>query len=399
MVRPLRWITRKRARADARLLEASAERYKRLVASFPGIVYLLELQDDGPPLPVYVSPQIETLLGMSAEEWESDPTAVMRIVHPDDQSLVISNMAAFKEGRPGQDLRMLKTDGSVVWMRPEASFFEQGGRSFVQGILLDLTQHVEIEYERQMLVERQIEQIERLAELNQLKGDFIANVSHELRTPLTSIVGYLQVLAGGEAGSLTKDQGRILTVIGRNASRLNALVSDLLFITQLDAGKLELDRAQCGLGALARDSIEAISVRAAEKGVSISLDAGDEDIEIEGDALRLSQVLDNLVSNAVKFTPEGGSVAIAIRSDSHGVELTVADTGIGIPSADQGRLFERFYRASNATRQAIQGTGLGLVITRAIVEAHGGAISFASRHPQGTVFTVRLPAAVEERAA
>jgi len=243
------------------------------------------------------------------------------------------------------------------------------------------------------------EQNKRLRELDRLKDEFLSLVSHELRTPLTSIRGYLDLVLDGEAGELNPEQRRFLDAVERNSGRLLRLVGDLLFVAQADAGRLSLERGSVDLSELAAHCVEEAAPAATEKSVSLVLLA--EPVpSLVGDRGRLAQVLDNLVSNALKFTPEGGSVQVRTRAGGNQVVLEVEDSGIGIPVADQPRLFERFFRSAVAEDQAIPGTGLGLAIVKAIVEAHSGEISISSREGVGTTFRVELPlAARAEKAA
>lgn len=232
-----------------------------------------------------------------------------------------------------------------------------------------------------------------LKALDRLKDDFVASVSHELRTPLTSIRGYLELVRDGEAGELTEQQDAFLEVVDRNAERLLRVVGDLLFVAQLDAGSLPLERGTVDLRRLAQDAAASAEPLAAERGIALSLELGDLPAHVPGDASRLAQALDNLVSNALKFTPGGGTVAVRAAAANGHVELAVADTGPGITDADQQRLFERFFRTASAGEQAVPGTGLGLAITKAIVEAHGGTIGVASEPGAGSEFRIVLPAA------
>jgi signal transduction histidine kinase len=238
------------------------------------------------------------------------------------------------------------------------------------------------------------EQNKRLVELDRLKDEFLSLVSHELRTPLTSIRGYLDLVLDEEAGELNPEQRRFLQAVERNSGRLLRLVGDLLFVAQADAGRLSLEREKVDLAELAAHCVEGAAPAASEKSVTLVLMANPVPALV-GDRGRLAQVLDNLVSNALKFTPAGGTVEVRTFSAGEAVILEVEDTGIGIPEADQPRLFERFFRSSVADDRAIPGTGLGLAIVKAIVEAHAGLISIESREGKGTTFRVDLPLAAE----
>ena len=225
--------------------------------------------------------------------------------------------------------------------------------------------------------------------LERLRDAFVGAVSHELRTPLTSISGFLEML-GDEEKSLSSSGRTYLRVLRRSTTRLQSIVEDLLLVAQIEANRLELDHAPADLAELAAASVEAARPAAAAQGIDLRLDTNGS-LPLEADAERLRQVLDNLVSNALKFTPDGGSVTLLAHNGDGNVCVEIADSGIGIPRDEIGQLFSRFYRASTATRRAIPGTGLGLVIARAIVERHGGSIALESREGQGTRVTVTLP--------
>jgi signal transduction histidine kinase len=226
-------------------------------------------------------------------------------------------------------------------------------------------------------------------ELDRMRDAFVATVSHELRTPLTSISGFLEMLQEEEAG-LGETGRQYLDVIRRSTDRLHALVEDLLLIAQIEAKRVELQLAPVDIAQLLTRAVEAVRPSADDKGVELEL-LTDHPPLVQGDSNRLTQVLDNLVSNAVKFTNDGGKVTLSVRADGDGVRLEVADTGIGVPAEEQGQVFSRFFRASTATRLAIPGTGLGLAISRALVEQHGGTIVFESAEGEGTQVVVTLP--------
>lgn len=226
-------------------------------------------------------------------------------------------------------------------------------------------------------------------ELDRMRDAFVATVSHELRTPLTSIAGFVEMLQGEKEG-LSEDARTYLRVIGRSSERLQHLVEDLLLMAQIEARRLELNWEATDVGALARLAVESSRPVAQEKEVKIDVDI-DGAPEIRADPGRIAQVLDNLVSNAVKFTPKGGSVSVVVDGDENAARLVVADSGFGIPADEQDQVFSRFFRARNAMENAIPGTGLGLAITKALVERHGGHITLTSEENGGTRVTVTLP--------
>jgi PAS domain S-box-containing protein len=240
-----------------------------------------------------------------------------------------------------------------------------------------------------------------------MKDQFVSLISHELRTPLSSILGYLELVLDDEDGTLTDEQRQFLGTVERNAHRLQRLVGDLLFTAQVEAGRFTLQPGDVDLVAVVRAAEETARVTAASGGVTVAVDVPDGEVVVPGDAVRLGQACDNLVSNAVKFTPSGGRVTLSLRTgwrlpdgtlsdtDVPGAEpvarLAVSDTGVGIPAGEQAELFSRFFRASTARRNAIPGVGLGLTITKAITTAHGGTLDVVSVEGRGTTFTLTLP--------
>ena len=231
---------------------------------------------------------------------------------------------------------------------------------------------------------------EQLLELDVLKDSFVANVSHELRTPLTSIRGYLELVLEAEAGDLTDDQRRFLTIVERNSDRLLRLVGDLLFVAQVDAGRIALELGRVDLAAIVEDSVQSAQPAADQTKTVLSIDQQPVP-PFTGDPARLAQLLDSLVSNALKFTPTGGSVTVRCGTHGRHAFLEVQDSGIGIPVKEQSLLFERFYRARAAAELAIQGTGLGLAVAKAIVDGHHGTITVESAENRGATFRVELP--------
>ena len=243
--------------------------------------------------------------------------------------------------------------------------------------------------EAQSAQKKLLAQNEQLLEADRLKDEFVALISHDLRTPLTSIMGYLELILDDD--NLTEEQRGFLSVADRNADRLLRLVNDLLFVARFEAGQLELHPTELDLAAVVRQSVEEAEPRATAGGIQLTCDAGAVSA-VQADKGRMFQLVDNLVSNAIKFTPAGGDVRVSVTPVNGVVRLEVADTGIGIEPQEQQRLFERFFRASTASEHQIPGTGLGLYITRAIVEAHGGSIAVRSDLGEGTSFSVELPA-------
>ncbi len=225
-------------------------------------------------------------------------------------------------------------------------------------------------------------------EAQRAKDEFMGLISHELRTPLTSIIGYSELLIESDADQLADAGKQFAEVIGRNAKRELRLVEDLLDLTRLDAGKFSIEIRETDLPQIVRDAVESARLRADDKGIEMSA-------EIEpipccaGDPHRLAQSCDNLISNAIKFTPEGGTVAVSLHLEGDSAVLSVEDSGVGIPADELESVFDRMFRTKKA--EHIPGTGLGLAITKAIVDAHGGEIEVESEEDVGTAFRLRMP--------
>jgi PAS domain S-box-containing protein len=347
----------------------------------------------------------ENLFGYTAEEMLGE--SVQRIVPPGDTtSLQASLTQMLEKGRMHTyEVKRRRKDGSLVDVQITLSPLrdDKGEVVGISSIIRDISERRQLEEEREQLLQRERdarrdaeyarslveEQNRHLVELDRMKDDFVASVSHELRTPLTSINGYLDLILE-DGDDFAPEQRQYLSVVRRNAERLLRLVGDLLFVAQVDAGRLSLEMSAVDLSALIEESVEAVRPVAEEK--HIKLLAEIEQIEIpQADAMRLGQVLDNVLSNAVKFTPAEGSVAVrAFVDDAHAV-VEVVDTGMGIAPEEQARLFDRFYRTAAASHMAIPGTGLGLAIAKAIVEGHHGSISLVSETDQGTTVRLELP--------
>lgn len=240
-------------------------------------------------------------------------------------------------------------------------------------------------------VARDITELKRTAaQAERAKEEFLAAVSHELRTPLTSILGYVDLLAEFEAPALQGRSREWLEIIKRNAERQLKLVDDLLAVSGAEAGTFRAEAEPIDLALIIRRTVETLEPNAAKAGVEVELRAPDS-MKTLGDPVRLGQLAENLISNAIKFTPAGGSVEVRLLDRADAIRLEVSDTGIGMSSEERERVFERMFRSPEASRRQIPGTGLGLTIARAIAEAHGGEIDVISKQGEGSTFCVSLP--------
>jgi PAS domain S-box-containing protein len=334
----------------------------------------------------YVTPSVEHSLGHHAESLVG--TSLPSLVDPAEKALVLDFYAELRN-RSGEsaraEWRMRRADGHFTDV--EAVSTQLLEHPSVNGIVVtarDIT-------ERKALSVGLKRQVQELEELDRVRTEFVAAVSHELRTPLTSIIGQVELLRDGDLGELSDHQSRGVEIIGRNGERLLILIEDLLTLSKFDsnAQHVRTPTPVCGLvdGPTSR-----IAVAAAAKSVTLALDCDPDVGTVVVDAEQFDRALLNLLTNAVKFTPEGGEVSLRARRDGGCVVFTVSDTGIGIPEDEQDRLFTRFFRSSVAARMAIPGTGLGLVIVKRIVEEHGGTVSIRSTPDVGTTVTIRIQA-------
>jgi signal transduction histidine kinase len=232
----------------------------------------------------------------------------------------------------------------------------------------------------------------QLAELDRLKAEFVSVASHEIKTPLSVIKGYVSLLADGIYGPVSDAQKKTLSSISDQVDRLTRLVHRLLDISRFEAGGGRLEVRRINVRDFLDELTAGFRVLAFQNGVDFDVHvAGDVPVNIEGDADRLNEVLGNLLSNAFKFTQSGGRIRVDTRRDGTGIQVEVADTGVGIPAEKLPKIFEKFYQVENDAQPRSVGSGLGLAIAREIVEAHGGTIGATSQEGKGTTFRVVLP--------
>ena len=245
--------------------------------------------------------------------------------------------------------------------------------------------------------EKQI--VERLAQVDQTKNDFLSTVSHELRTPITSIIGYSQLLASDDDSGLPTMHQQIIGRIERNGRRLMGLIEDMLTMSQVEVGSFSFDRAPIDLRDPVLSAVEAVRGTVAVNALALDVEVGRESVKVHGDPDKLERVFVNLLSNAAKFSHAGDRIGIQLCTEGHEAVLRVVDSGIGIGPDDQPHLFDRFFRGADAHALAIQGVGLGLPIAGSIVAGHEGRIDVVSELGQGSTFVVRLPLLADRAAS
>ncbi|HVF13506.1 MAG TPA: ATP-binding protein, partial [Acidimicrobiales bacterium] len=342
---------------------------------------------------VYQSSAVSRVFGL-------EPAALLRRpladwIHPEDRAAMLDALDGLVND--GQDSRLVECrlrrhDGS--WRDVETAITNLVNDPSVNGVVLnsrDVSDRKRTERELRVTLDRELEMRERLQALDRVKTDFLSSVSHELRTPLTSILGYLEMLGDGSAGDLDPDQLRLLDVVDRNAQRLLVLIEELLIMSRVESGNFHLTMGTVPVASLIEGAMQAVLPGNVARDLEIAVEVAGDVETIQGDGGQLDRVLINLISNAVKFTPDGGRVTVSAHGEGDEIVIRVADSGMGIPLADQPRIFERFFRSSATQHLAVPGTGLGLAITKAIIDEHGGRISIASQPGQGTEVTVVLP--------
>jgi signal transduction histidine kinase len=273
----------------------------------------------------------------------------------------------------------------------------QGELSQLAGAFDQMAESLERSHERRLLEEelrRKNYQLEQqnlaIQEANRLKTEFVSMVSHELRTPLTSIQGYAELMLEDE--QIAEAHRESLTIVKKNSDRLLGLINDLLDVSRMEAGRVDLHRTSLDLAHLIPEVAGSLRPLIETKRQRLRLDLGDALPAVWADADRVTQILTNLISNAHKYTLVEGSITVVARRDNGFVRVDVSDTGIGLSLEDQEQLFTKFFRAHDRSPQAGGGTGLGLVITRLLVELHGGRITVSSAPGQGSTFSFSLPA-------
>jgi PAS domain S-box-containing protein len=382
------------AERDAALAAAqrSHELLEGAAAAVETYFYVAEVSN-GDYVPIYAGSGLAALLGHT--ELPRNRKALADLfrdaVHPDDRGLW-HELVSVEPGKLARaEYRLVGADGVTRWVRHSHRPETHGDGLLIYGSVDDVSARVQAEQDLETAHAALAGQVRELMALDRMKDDFVALVSHELRTPLTSIEGYLDLVLEDDEMP-PGEQRRFLETVRRNSDRLVRLVNDLLVLFRADGGRLELDLAELNLRDLVLESVAHALPAAEHAGVALS--GSLETVPpVLGDETRLSQVLDNLISNAIKYTPLGGSAEVRIATVGDVVEIAVEDTGIGIPAEEQGRLFERFFRSSLSSSLQIQGTGLGLAITREMVVAHGGMLDVRSVEGEGSCFTVRLPIA------
>ena len=435
----LRDITERKLTEE--ILRESEERFRQLAENVDAIFWMASPAFDQI---LYISPAFECITGHPMSALYEQPALFAALIHPDDRAAFFQVLSTLSTPQR-RELRIIRADGATRWLCFQIFLVRSsdGHIRRVAGLAADITERKQTEQalrELNELLEQRVEartaqlqltndllqqelqqryraelalleerslltqRIEartadltaanvELAEALRLKDEFLANVSHELRTPLNAIIGRAESFAERIYGDLTGRQLQAIHGIVQSGHHLLALINDILDLSRCEAGQLELSCGPVDVAALAEFSLQLIADAAQAKQIIVKSDIDPVLTQIIGDERRLRQILVNLLANAVKFTPAGGSVGVCVRGDAAGgrAEFTIWDTGIGIAAADIGRLFQPFVQLDSGLAREYSGVGLGLALVARLVTLHDGSVRVESEPGQGSRFTIVLP--------
>lgn len=341
----------------------------------------------------YVNPAVFRMVGFTQEEWIGS----LLSEHCSPEAIGFMFGLAKEELQKGHEssgvffeTQLFHKNGELVPVEITVImiFDEDGNPEGFQGTTRDIT-------ERKKVEELRIENA-RLASVSKIKSEFLANMSHELRTPLNSILGFSELLQMNNHGELNEKQGEFVANIHTSGEFLLNLINDILDLSKVEAGKIELVIKKISLPGTVNETMDLIREKALDHNVILKVELGPETDFIEADKMRVKQILFNLLGNAVKFSKEdGGKVTVTARKAGSMIQVSVSDTGIGIKEEDMGKLFKEFLQLDSGISREYEGTGLGLVISKKLVELHGGTIKVKSKYGEGSTFTFSLPLAAE----
>jgi PAS domain S-box-containing protein len=382
------------SRAAARDANAQPDRFRELLEAAPDAI--VEVDAEGRI--VLLNAVTEKIFGHSRKELLGQP---VEMLVPEDFRALHEGHRARYSGAPvtrpmggGLELNGRRRDGSCFPVEISLSPVKSGNGFRVTAIIRDITERRLAQQHLQEVHHKYVRELElrnrEMQRADRLKSEFLASMSHELRTPLHTIIGFSELLAEETDKILEEKHKRFLDHIRKDSMYLLTLINDILDLSKIEAGRMELHRDAIDIAAVLEEALSSIRPQALAK--SIEIEAGlDLPARVSADPVRLKQVLFNLLSNAVKFTPEGGRIRIEILTREKHVEISVSDTGVGIPPEDHTAIFDKFHQAGATTKGVREGTGLGLAITKRLVERHGGRIWVESEVGKGSRFTFTIP--------
>ena len=345
-------------------VEKLTEEEKKMTAIVNSIAEGLILVDSNNRV-LHINPAAERLLNLNADSIDKDITEVIQndeLIHifEEDQRQILQHKPTDQVPSRDEGINLIsevtlaRYNEKLVLRIIASPFLNENGLILGTVYLFD--------------------DITREKEIDQMKSDFISLVSHELRTPLTSIIGFVSFILDGKAGTINDRQRNSLARVQRQSKRLAALINDLLDISRIESGRIQMDQQPISLLDIATQRLEEIRPQADEKSIQLDLTAPESVPEVLGDEARMGQVFTNLIGNAIKFTPDNGEVSVKVEADGNLLHVEVIDTGPGIPPEERQKIFDKFYQLSDISTRQQGGSGLGLSITKSIVEAHGGKL-------------------------
>lgn len=377
-------------------LQQSERRLQQITNAIEQCIYSYNIEKNGSLSNPLITPSIRLFTGFPPEEHFRNPGLWMERIHPDDLEHVEIKLNPLSAGKDRYFLvyRVLDRDQNIRWVKDDIVFTrnENGVITRMDGILTDISElkkaHSTLEERNQALQEANLQ----LKELDRMKSNFLANISHELRTPLNSIIGFAEIMQDGLVGELNGQQLEFTTDIHSSGKHLLKLINNILDLSKIEAGSFRIRPEPFNFNELAEETVDSVRQLFGSKNQQLILNPFHEIPTIVGDRFRLKQVLLNLLSNANKFTPEDGQITLQAEiADDTTLLVNVIDNGIGIAIADANAVFEEFHQVDSSASREAQGTGLGLPISKRIIEMHGGRIWFESNPGEGCTFSFLLP--------
>ncbi|HET6877831.1 MAG TPA: PAS domain-containing sensor histidine kinase [Jatrophihabitans sp.] len=371
------------------LAEGNAELWNAVLAGTSVGIALVEGELSGATRFQVVNRALCATLGRAEDELRR--LALSELVHRDDLPMLLRHAAHSRGGTI--EVRLLARSQRVVWAEvSSARLTATGGPARSVWQIHDITAARAADSELLQVLESERAAADTLRSLDRQHRELLSAISHDLRTPVTAALGYAELLAEGDFGPLTEAQQKTMDIVARSLTNLSRIISELTVIAP-ELTREPMPVATLSVDAVIEDAVQMVALQAAMRNQAIVRHRhADTELLITGDEVRLGRAVVNLLTNAVKFTPEGGTVEVAVRHEGNEVAISIADDGDGIPIEDQHRIFDRFYRAPRATEDGqISGSGLGLAIVKAIAVQHGGSIELSSAPGDGATFTLRLP--------